>query len=201
MSSDLLTRLSEAERFFKKACDQIVQLNLKLHEMSKRYEKASRENHRSFRYSLRLRMAVTEGVRNMYYEYAATKADEITNLRGELGRTSRSIPLSNSSATLREDDVPDEVDESREIEVDEASNILAPDNNAFSSPNETEIRTIEERDNNQNAMMDIEEPNVIIRSRNAELTLPILTCPDIDNYSRPSELTHHDDNSSQEPCD
>ena len=58
-----------------------MQLNRRLDEMAKRYDKASRENHRSFRYSLRLRMAVTEGVRNMYYEYAANKADEITNLR------------------------------------------------------------------------------------------------------------------------
>ena len=81
MSSDLQTRLTEAEKSFKKACEQIVQLNRRLDEMAKRYDKASRENHRSFRYSLRLRMAVTEGVRNMYYEYAANKADEITNLR------------------------------------------------------------------------------------------------------------------------
>ena len=81
MSSDLQTRLTEAEKSFKKACEQIVQLNRRLDEMAKRYDRASRENHRSFRYSHRLRMAVTEGVRNMYYEYAANKADEITNLR------------------------------------------------------------------------------------------------------------------------
>ncbi|KAK6180567.1 hypothetical protein SNE40_012698 [Patella caerulea] len=81
MSSDVQTRLMDAERFFRRACEQIVQLNRRLDEMAKRYDKASRENHRSFRYSLRLRMAVTEGVRNMYYEYAANKADEITNLR------------------------------------------------------------------------------------------------------------------------
>ncbi|KAK7099938.1 nucleolar transcription factor 1-B-like [Littorina saxatilis] len=86
MSSDLQTRLTEAEKSFKKACEQIVQLNRRLDEMAKRYEKASRENHRSFRYSLRLRMAVTEGVRNMYYEYAANKADDITHLRCDVLR-------------------------------------------------------------------------------------------------------------------
>lgn len=89
MSSDLQTLLTEAERSFRKACEQIVQLNRRLDEMAKRYDKASRENHRSFRYSLRLRMAVTEGVRNMYYEYAANKADEITQLRCQVLREVR----------------------------------------------------------------------------------------------------------------
>lgn len=80
-NSDAYLKLQEAEKYFRRACEQIVQLNRKLEEMAKRYEKASKENHRSFRYSIRLRMAVTEGVRNMYYEYAANKADEITKLR------------------------------------------------------------------------------------------------------------------------
>lgn len=81
MTSHIPTKLVEAERSFRKACDHIVSLNRRLDEMSKRYDRASKENMRSFRYSLRLRMAVTEGVRNMYYEYAAAKADEITELR------------------------------------------------------------------------------------------------------------------------
>ncbi|ESP02457.1 hypothetical protein LOTGIDRAFT_224824 [Lottia gigantea] len=47
MSSDVQTRLMDAERYFRKACEQIVQLNRRLDEMAKRYDKASRENHRS----------------------------------------------------------------------------------------------------------------------------------------------------------
>jgi len=81
VTSPAPTKLLEAEKAFKHACDEIIGLNRKLDELSKRYEKASRENRRSFRYSLRLRMAVTEGVRNMFYEFATAKADEITDLR------------------------------------------------------------------------------------------------------------------------
>ncbi|KAL8578164.1 hypothetical protein ACOMHN_051719 [Nucella lapillus] len=93
MSSDLQTQLTEAEKSFKRACEQIIHLNRRLDEMAKRYDKASRENHRSFRYSLRLRMAVSEGVRNMYYEYAANKADLISDLRYKVadGTTVRTV--------------------------------------------------------------------------------------------------------------
>lgn len=82
--------------------------------MSKRYEKASRENHRSFRYSLRLRMAVTEGVRNMYYEYAANKADEITHLRCRVVRAER-LSGNNEGRLPGEED-----DDDRANEVDDS---------------------------------------------------------------------------------
>lgn len=84
MSSDIPTRLFEAERSFRRACDHILALNRALSEMQKRYDHASRERIRMFRYSLRLRMAVTEGVRNMFYEYATIKADEVTELRCQI---------------------------------------------------------------------------------------------------------------------
>ena len=56
--------LSDAERRFRRACDQIVLLNQKLGEVQKRYKNARRTNNRSFRYNLRLKLAVVEGVRN-----------------------------------------------------------------------------------------------------------------------------------------
>ena len=84
MSSDLPTRLCAAEKSFKKACQQIILLNQCLSELSTRYEKEKQENYGSLRYSLKLRMAVTEGVRNMYYEYASVKADEISMLRSRI---------------------------------------------------------------------------------------------------------------------
>ena len=69
---------------FQKACDQIVLLNQKLGEVQKRYKNARRTNNRSFRYNLRLKLAVVEGVRNMYYDYAYAKADQVADLRREL---------------------------------------------------------------------------------------------------------------------
>jgi hypothetical protein len=46
---------------FKRACEQIVQLNYSLDALQQRYNKAKKDNHKSFRYSLRLRIAVVDG--------------------------------------------------------------------------------------------------------------------------------------------
>lgn len=76
--------LMDSERRFKRACDQIVLLNLKLSGLLSRYTKASTANHRSSRYSLRLRLAVVEGLRDMYYDYAYSKAQIVADLRHEM---------------------------------------------------------------------------------------------------------------------
>ena len=76
--------LVENERRFKRACEQIVQLNYSLDALQQRYNKAKKDNHRSFRYSLRLRIAVVDGMRNMYYDYAHKKAEAVAELRQEL---------------------------------------------------------------------------------------------------------------------
>ena len=76
--------LMDSERRFKRACEQIVQLNYKMSDLQSRYSRAKAENHRSFRYSLRLRLAVVEGLRNMYYDYAHNKAQTVADLRREM---------------------------------------------------------------------------------------------------------------------
>lgn len=83
-SLDKRFTLSEAERRFRKACDQIVMLNQRLGDVQKRYKIAKRTNNRSFRYNLRLKLAVIEGSRNMFYDYAYAKADQVAELRKEL---------------------------------------------------------------------------------------------------------------------
>lgn len=83
-SLDKRFTLSDSERRFRKACDQIVMLNQRLGDVQKRYKAAKRCNNRSFRYNLRLKLAVIEGARNMYYEYAYAKADKVAELRREL---------------------------------------------------------------------------------------------------------------------
>ena len=76
--------LIDNEKKFKRACEQILQLNQRMDELQFRYTKAKQANHRSFRYNLRLRLAVIEGLRNMYYDYAHHKAEAVAELRREL---------------------------------------------------------------------------------------------------------------------
>ena len=83
-SLDKRFTLGESERRFRKACDQIVMLNQRLGEVQKRYKMAKMSNNRSFRYNLRLKLAVIEGSRNMFYDYAYAKADQVAELRREL---------------------------------------------------------------------------------------------------------------------
>jgi hypothetical protein len=78
---ELQTTLIHAENQFRKACNQIVLLNMKLCACSVRYRRAKANNMRTFRYPLRLRLAVVEGVRNMYYDYATRKAQQIEQVR------------------------------------------------------------------------------------------------------------------------
>ena len=77
-------KLVEIERRFQRACRQTIMLNNRLTELNRRYGAAKRENMKSFRYTLRLRLAVVQGMRNVYYDYAHQKADEMKALRWEL---------------------------------------------------------------------------------------------------------------------
>ena len=79
-------KVSLDKRFtlFRGACDQIVLLNQKLGDVQKRYKAARKSNNRAFRYNLRLKLAVIEGARNMFYDYAYAKADQVADLRREL---------------------------------------------------------------------------------------------------------------------
>jgi hypothetical protein len=76
--------LLESERRFRRACEQIVQLNYKLDELQSRYLGAKTDGLRTFRYNYRLRLSVIEGLRNMYYDYAHQKAEDITGLKMDL---------------------------------------------------------------------------------------------------------------------
>jgi ABC-type phosphate transport system auxiliary subunit len=76
--------LAEAEYKLKKSCAQITSMNRQLEDMTKRYVKAKNENFQRFRYNLRLKLAVVEGVRNMYYEYAFIQATNVADLRRRL---------------------------------------------------------------------------------------------------------------------
>lgn len=76
--------LHAAERKFRKSCVQITLLNKQLEDMKKRYLRAKADNFHRFRYNLRLKLAVVEGVRNMYYEYAHIQAEQVAEIRRHL---------------------------------------------------------------------------------------------------------------------
>ncbi|KAK3092651.1 hypothetical protein FSP39_005394 [Pinctada imbricata] len=81
---DMEFSLEETERKFRRACEQIVLLNFRLKYVENRYTKAKLANLRNFRYNYRLQLAVVEGVRNMYHDYARMQAEKITELREQL---------------------------------------------------------------------------------------------------------------------
>jgi hypothetical protein len=77
-------RIAVAERRFRGACEQIVHLNNRLSGLERRYAKSKREQQRTFRYSLRFRIAVVDGLRDVYYEFAHKQAKESAILRSLL---------------------------------------------------------------------------------------------------------------------
>lgn len=87
MASDievLLRRLRDVDRKFKQSCEQIVLLNSQMEDLQVRYDRATKLNRRSFRYTLRIRLSTLEGLRNAYYEYASKRANELEALHNDL---------------------------------------------------------------------------------------------------------------------
>jgi len=82
--SEVEKRLHQTERKFRRSCDQIVLLNEQLSASHFRYKKARKDERKSHRYPLRLRLAVIEGVRNMFYDYAYRQAAEAEQMRNWL---------------------------------------------------------------------------------------------------------------------
>ena len=69
---------------FNIACNQLKLLNSRIAEIQQRYDRAAKDNRRSYRYTLRIRLVVMEGVRNMYYQYATEKADELDRAKQQI---------------------------------------------------------------------------------------------------------------------
>lgn len=77
-------QLACVERRFLLCCQQITLVDQRLDALQIRYIRASKDQNRSLRYSLRLQIATVEGVRNAFYQYAKIKGLEIANMRREL---------------------------------------------------------------------------------------------------------------------
>lgn len=72
------------EAKFERACAQLTILNAKIAEIQLRYDRAAAVNRRSFRYSLRIQLVELEGVRNMYYQYARAKAEDLDHMKQQI---------------------------------------------------------------------------------------------------------------------
>ena len=88
--------LHRAQTRFREACFQLKLLNKQLTDMKDRYSRAKDDNFRSFRYNLRLKLAVIKRVRNMYYDYAYMKAEDVARLRHDLFGENMEIVASDS---------------------------------------------------------------------------------------------------------
>lgn len=84
MDSSMYKQLQDAENKTQKACQQLLLLSERLDHLKSKYEKAVQENQRSYRYPLRMRVVVLEGVINMYYQYTTEKHKEAEMLRCKL---------------------------------------------------------------------------------------------------------------------
>jgi len=83
-SNQSLTTFRATDRKFRRACQQIRLLNHRIEDAQVRYDRAYKDNRRSFRYTCRLQLATLEGMRNMFYEYACNRADELESLQEDL---------------------------------------------------------------------------------------------------------------------
>ena len=83
-TQEQIYRIRDLNRKFRLSCTQLIHINNLIEETEVRYNRSQHENRRSYRYVLRLKLCTLEGVRNMFYEYAYAKADELEKMQLEL---------------------------------------------------------------------------------------------------------------------
>lgn len=82
---ELRIKIDNLEVKFHIACRDLNTLDRRLQELRWRYINAKAKNLKTLRYTYRLRLAVIEAVRNMYHDYAASVAEELTQLKTIVG--------------------------------------------------------------------------------------------------------------------
>ena len=102
-SKELRQKISHAETRFRNGLEQIVSLSRHLDLLQSKYNQALKAQQRSFRFTYRIQLSVIEGVRNMFLEYTAKKADELSLLQAEL--------LEQYELTSSDDDLSDYEDD------------------------------------------------------------------------------------------
>jgi hypothetical protein len=83
-AQEMEQNLKTMYRKFRRACSYLRWFNSAITDTNTRYLRAKRDNQRSFRYNLRLKIATLEGVRNAYHEYACQTGTQINELKHQL---------------------------------------------------------------------------------------------------------------------
>ena len=81
---NLVNQINVLDRKFRRACRQVVILDNKIDDLQARYDRAVEVDRKSYRYTLRLQLAITEDVRNMYYEYGCLRGEEMHAIKRQL---------------------------------------------------------------------------------------------------------------------
>ena len=76
--------VAEQERRFRRACEQIAQLDYKLHYTQKKYNKAKQDRRLALRYSYLLQIVAVESFGELFYMYAEKKAGIIKDMEGQM---------------------------------------------------------------------------------------------------------------------
>ena len=106
-TKDQIYRIRDLNKKFRLCCTQLIHINNLIEETEVRYNRSQQQYRRSYRYVLRLKLCSLEGVRNMFYEYAYAKADELEKMQLDLyNRTgiAWSDALAEESGTESDDD-------------------------------------------------------------------------------------------------
>ena len=80
----VVCKLRATNKVFRRACSQVILLNHKIEAAKTRYDRARAVKRLSFRYTNRLKLTSMEGVRNLIYEHASAKCEEIEALQAKL---------------------------------------------------------------------------------------------------------------------
>ena len=87
-SQSIAAQIQDLDIKFRTACRQVTILNERVIEAQNRIDRLNAVDRHSFRYCLRLRLIVLEGVRNVYYEYATRCAASLDDLYLDLMESS-----------------------------------------------------------------------------------------------------------------
>ena len=83
-TATLLCDIRAKNRVFRKACAQVVLLNLRIEDAKTHYLRARATGNLAFRYSYRMKLTSLEGVRDSLYDFAVVKCEEIEALQARL---------------------------------------------------------------------------------------------------------------------
>ena len=100
----VLCSIRSTNKVFRLACSQVILLNHQIESAKARYDRARAVRRLSFRYSNRLKLTSLEGVRNLIYEYACVKCEEIENLQAKLRQLTGGVYDFTESETSESED-------------------------------------------------------------------------------------------------